>query len=402
MRVILIHNHYQILGGEDQVFAAECALLESHGHLVQRYTVHNDELKMLSKMTLARKTLWNQARYQELRRLFQRYQPNVVHVHNTMPLISPAIYHAAKSEKIPICQTLHNYRLICPNALFFQHDRVCEDCIGQPLAWPGVRHACYRRSRSATTIIALMNAFHRLLGTWENKIDIYIALSEFSKQKFIQAGFPQQKIMIKPNFVNRKPFYFESDLANKRNGALFVGRLSQEKGIATLLKAWKIIISNLPLTIVGDGPLKHVVQSAASCTHNICWLGQQTIKEVYTLMAKAETLVFPSRCYETFGRVAIEAFAHGTPVIASRIGAIAEIVTHHRTGLLFEPGNAIDLAEKVRWANEHPAEMNRMGRNARAEYEAKYTPEKNYHMLMAIYEQAIENHHRRQRNIARH
>jgi glycosyltransferase involved in cell wall biosynthesis len=233
-------------------------------------------------------------------------------------------------------------------------------------------------------------------------IDIYIALTEFSKQKFIQAGFPQKKILIKPNFVDRKPCYLDSYLTKKRNGALFVGRISQEKGVTTLLKAWGMIGDSLPLKIVGDGPLKHVVQSAALCTHNICWLGQQTIKEVYTLMAKAEILVFPSEWYETFGRVAIEAFAHGTPVIASRIGAIAEIVAHHRTGLLFEPGNARDLSEKVQWAKEHPAEMSRMGRNARAEYEAKYTPEKNYHMLMAIYEQAIENHRRRQRNIARH
>jgi len=394
LRVILIHNHYQHPGGEDKVCDAESTLLESHGHQVLRYTVHNEAVELHWKLDLALKTIWNQTRYRELRTLFQRKKPSLVHVHNTLPLISPAIYHAAQSEGILVCLTLHNYRLLCPNALFFRNDMVCEDCMGRFLAWPGIRHACYRRSRPTTIVVSLMNSFHRLLGTWRNKIDVYIALTEFSKEKFIQAGFPKNKIVVKPNFVESGSYFFGSEIAKKREGALFVGRLSREKGVETLLKAWKIVGHSFPLKIVGDGPLTPVIQNTVSDRDGIYWLGQRPILEVYDLMAKARTLVFPSECYETFGRVAMESFSQGTPVISSNIGAMAEMINHGRTGLHFEPGNFQDLADKVFWANEHPNEMERMGRNARAEYEAKYTPEKNYNMLMNIYELASENHAR--------
>jgi glycosyltransferase involved in cell wall biosynthesis len=241
-----------------------------------------------------------------------------------------------------------------------------------------------------------MNSFHRLLGTWKNKIDVYIALTEFSKQKFIQAGFSKNKIVVKPNFVKSGSYFFGSELAKKRDGALFVGRLSREKGIETLLRAWKMVGNSFPLKIVGDGPLAPVVQNTVSDRDSIFWLGRRPILEVYHLMANARTLVFPSECYETFGRVAMESFSQGTPVISSNTGAMAEMVDHGRTGLHFEPGNDRDLADRVIWASENRYEMNRMGRNARAEYEAKYTPEKNYNMLMKIYEQATEKHTRKQ------
>jgi hypothetical protein len=178
-----VHNFYKQPGGEDLVFASECDLLESYGHQVLRYTVHNEVVAMHGKLTLGRKAVWNQTSYRELRRLFQTKKPNLIHVHNTLPLISPAIYHAAQASGIPICQTLHNYRLLCSNATFFRNEKVCEDCMGWFLALPGIRHACYRGSRPATMAVSLMNSFHRLIGTWKNKIDVYIALSEFSKQK---------------------------------------------------------------------------------------------------------------------------------------------------------------------------------------------------------------------------
>jgi glycosyltransferase involved in cell wall biosynthesis len=391
LRVIIIHNQYQRPGGEDKVCAAETTLLEANGHQVLRYTVHNETVKLHGKFALALKTIWNQTHYQELRRLFQRKKPNLVHVHNTLPLISPAVYHAAQSEGIVVCLTLHNYRLLCPNALFFRNDMVCEDCIGRFLAWPGIRNACYRRSRPTTIVVSFMNSFHRLLGTWKNKIDVYIALTEFSKQKFIQAGFPKNKIVVKPNFVENGSYFFGTELAKKRVGALFVGRLSREKGIETLLKAWKIIGRSFPLKIIGDGPLASFVRNTVSARDGIFLLGQRPILEVYDLMAKASILVFPSECYETFGRVAMESFSQGTPVISSNIGAMAEMINHGHTGLHFETGNFQDLADKVLWANEHPNEMERMGRNARREYEAKYTPERNYQMLMSIYELAAKN-----------
>jgi glycosyltransferase involved in cell wall biosynthesis len=393
---MIVHNYYQKTGGEDQVFAAESDLLEAHGQQVLRYTVHNEPGVLQRKLSLARKTVWNQTRYRELRRLFKKQKPNVVHVHNTMPLISPAIYYAAQAAEIPVCQTLHNYRLLCPNACFFRDDTVCEDCIGWFLAWPGVLHACYRGSVLATMVVSFMNFFHRLMGTWKNKVDVYIAPSEFSKQKFIQAGLSEKKIVVKPNFVECVSNGSVSEVGKQKEGSLFVGRLSREKGVETLLKAWKIVGNIMPLKIVGDGPLAPAVQKNASENYGISWLGLKPIQAVYKLMAKAEVLVFPSECYEGMPRTIIEGFAQGTPLISSRLGAMAEIIEHGRTGLLFEPGNAQNLAKKILWANKHPDEMASMGRNARSEYYAKYTSEKNYNMLMNIYEHAIENHARQQ------
>ena len=387
-----VHNFYQQPGGEGQVFDAECALLESHGQQVLRYTVHNEAVALHGKLALGRKTVWNQTRYRELRRLFQRNKPTVVHVHNTLPLISPAIYYAAQDSGIPICQTLHNYRLICPNALFFRNDKVCEDCMGRFLALPGIRHACYRGSRPASMAVSLMNSFHRLMGTWKNKIDVYIALSEFSKQKFIQSGFPKKKIVVKPNFVESISCLLGYEGGKKRVGSLFVGRLSREKGVETLLKAYKIVGKSMPLKIVGDGPLAPVVQKTVSDKYGISWLGQRPIQEVYELMAKAEILIFPSEWYEGMPRTIIEAFAHGIPVISSELGAMAEMIDHGRNGLHFKPGSVRDLVDRILWANQHPIEMAHMGQNARAEYEAKYTTERNYTMLMDIYEKTIENH----------
>ena len=391
-----VHNFYKQPGGEDLVFASECDLLEFYGHQVLRYTVHNEVVAMHGKLTLGRKAVWNQTSYRELRRLFQTKKPNLIHVHNTLPLISPAIYHAAQASGIPICQTLHNYRLLCSNATFFRNEKVCEDCMGWFLALPGIRHACYRGSRPATMAVSLMNSFHRLIGTWKNKIDVYIALSEFSKQKYIQAGFPKKKIVVKPNFVESTSCLLCHEGGKKREGALFVGRLSQEKGVDTLLKAIKILGNNMPLKIVGSGPLATVVQKTASDEYGISWLGQRPILDVYENMAKAIILIFPSEWYEGMPRTIIEAFAHGTPVISSALGVMAEMVDHGRNGLHFEPNNGRDLAEKVLWANEHPVEMARMGRNARADYENKYTPEMNYTMLIDIYEKTIENHIKQQ------
>ena len=402
MKLIQVHNHYQQPGGEDFSFAAEVDLLRRYGHDVYTYVRHNDEINCISALRNAQRAIWNYSSYKDIKRLIQKVQPDVVHFQNTFIVISPAGYYAAKAEGVPVVQTLRNFRLTCPGALFYRTGKVCEKCRGRLVSLPGIRHACYRRSRFATTVLVLMNCFHRLIGTWKKKIDIYIALTGFSKDKFIQAGFSKKTIVVKPNFVDTDPYISESDLTKKRNGALFVGRLSQEKGITTLLKAWEIIGDSLPLKIVGDGPLKPVVQKAVLNKSNILWIGQKPAKEVFPLMAMAKALIFPSEWYEGMPRTIIESFSQGTPVISSNIGSMTEMVEHGRTGLHFESGNAQDLADKIIWSMEHPAEMNRMGRNARAEYEAKYTPEKNYHMLMAIYEQAIENHHRRQRNIARH
>jgi glycosyltransferase involved in cell wall biosynthesis len=386
MKVLAVHNRYQRPGGEDQVFVDETALLETRNHRVLRYEVHNDQVKQVNRLTLAKDTVWNTSAYRELGALIRRERPDVVHFHNTLPLVSPAGYYAARAEGVPVIQTLHNYRLLCPVALFFRDGRVCEDCMGKAIPWPGVVHRCYRGSRAASGVIATMLTVHRALRTWTEMVDVYVALTEFARNKFIEGGLPAGKIVVKPNFVAPDP----GQGPGGGGYALFVGRLAPEKGTGTMLAAWDRLGTRIPLKIVGDGPLRDRVMGAAARQSNVEWLGHMPVADVHELMGKADMLVFPSQWYETFGRVAAEAFAAGTPVIAANIGAVAELVEHGRTGLKFRPGDPGDLVTQVEWALSHPAGLRSMREEVRAEFEAKYTAERNYRTLMEIYEAALE------------
>ncbi len=381
MRILLVHNHYRQPGGEDQAFAAEGALLAAYGHRVVRYTLHNDQAEQRGRLRLMGNALWNNSVFHELRGLIQRERPHIVHFHNTFPLISPSAYYAARAERVPVVQTLHNYRLLCLNGLFFRNGRVCEDCLGRAV-WPGVVHASYRGSRAASGLVAAVLTVHRALGTWTRMVNIYIALTEFARQKFIQGGLPAEKIVLKPHFVSPDPGPAEM---HDRSYALFVGRLSAEKGVDTMLAAWEKLAGHVPLNIVGDGPLAPRVAEAAKHLPGVRWLGQRPPNEVHALMGEAALLVVPSLAYETFGRVAIEAFARGTPVIAPETGAIAELVDSGRTGLHCRPGDPENLAARVAWLWSHPGKITEMGREARYEFERKYTAERNYQMLMQIY-----------------
>jgi glycosyltransferase involved in cell wall biosynthesis len=386
MKILAVHNRYQRPGGEDQVFVDETALLEARNHRVLRYEVHNDQVEQVNRLTLAKDTVWNTSAYRELGALIRRERPHVVHFHNTLPLVSPSGYYAARAEGVPVIQTLHNYRLLCPVALFFRDGRVCEDCMGKAVPWPSVVHRCYRGSRTASGVIATMLTVHRALRTWIEMVDVYVALTEFARNKFIEGGLPAGKVVVKPNFVAPDP-------GRGQGGggyALFVGRLAPEKGTGTMLAAWDRLGTRIPLKIVGDGPLRDQVLGAAAKQSNVEWLGHRPVEDVHALMGKADMLVFPSRWYETFGRVAAEAFAAGTPVIAANIGAVAELVEHGRTGLKFRPGDPEDLVTQVEWALSHPAELQSMREEVRAEFEAKYTAERNYRALMEIYEAALE------------
>ncbi|MFO7088905.1 glycosyltransferase family 4 protein, partial [Limnospira platensis] len=237
-------------------------------------------------------------------------------------------------------------------------------------------------NRAASGVTATMLTLHRMARTWVNQVDIFITLSQFARQKFIQAGWSEDQIIVKPNFV-----YPDPGVGNGEGGyALFVGRLSVEKGLDVLIDAWQNLRQPVPLKIVGDGPLVPRVQAAAEKLPHIQWLGRRPLPEVYKLMGEAMVLIFPSKWYETFGRVAVEAFAKGTPVIASNLGAIAELVEHGRTGLLFKPGDPISLTEQVDSLISHPKKLPQMRREARAEFEAKYTAPQNYQQLKSIYQ----------------
>lgn len=390
MRILLIHNFYQQPGGEDRVFDSEKALLIARGHQVFEFTKHNDEIRQynsLQKIALMGKTIVNKAVQRELLQAAQAQQPDILHFHNTFPLISPAAYSVGKTLNIPVVQTVHNYRFFCANGLFYRDSRVCEDCFGKRFPFPALIHACYRNSRLQTLPAAVMQAYHQRQKTWQKQVDAFIVLTEFGKEKFLQAGFPAEKVFVKPNFIDPDPGYSKEP----REYALFVGRLSEEKGVETLLTSWQSL-PEIPLHIIGEGPLSEKLRRAAAEKRStkVEFWGRKPPEEVNAALRKTLFLVVPSECYETFGLAAAQAYACGVPVIASRLGAMAEIVQEGRTGLLFIPGNAEDLAAKVQWAWEHPREMQEMGRNARAEYETRYTAEQNYRILMEIYQRAGE------------
>lgn len=384
MRVLIAHNFYQHPGGEDVIFQAEGDLLERRGHEVIRFVKHNDDLADWSKVALAGRTVWNAATYRELSALIASARPDVAHFHNTLPVISPSAYHAAAKAGVAVVQTLHNYRAICPSATLFRGGKVCEDCVGKRLAWPGVAHACYRRSRGATGAIAAMLAVHHVIGTWRDKIDRYIALTDFARQRLVAGGYPAERIVVKPNFLSALPEHRRTD-DGERAGALFVGRLRPEKGLDTMLAAWRDVAT--PLTVIGDGPELERIRGQAP--PNVKLAGAKTPEEVAEAMRRAAFLLVPSEWYEGYPLVVLEAFAAGLPVIASRLGAMATMVEDGVTGLHFAASDAAGLARKVSWALDHPRDLRQMGDNARRKYESDYSPDGNYRRLIAIYEQAI-------------
>lgn len=381
MKILMVHNKYRQPGGEDQVYVSETALLEAHGHQVLRYEMHNDQTVGMNPLVLAKKTIWNTAAYQELRDLIRKERPLLAHFHNTFPLISPAGYYAAKSEGVPVVQTLHNYRLYCLNAQFMRDGGVCEDCKGKTVPWPGVLHKCYRGSRTASAVTAAMLTTHRAMHTYTDMVDVYVALTDFARSKFVECGLPAEKVVVKPNFKRTDPGPGEG----LGGYALYVGRLSPEKGITTLIEAWEQLGNRIPLKIAGDGPLAPEVAEATGRCEGVEWLGHQERDQVLALMNDAFVLIFPSVWYEGFGMVLVESYAAGTPMIVSRLGSMRSLVQHGRTGLQFKPGDPKDLVAQVDRLLSHPEEVERMRAAVRREFKLRFAAQRNYRLLMEIY-----------------
>ena len=386
LKVLLVHNRYQLPGGEDIAFNSEGDILRQRGLEVITYTDDNRVLTNRLPLKSAIETIWSSRTYRILRKLIRGTCPDVVHFHNTFLRISPSAYYACKAEKVPVIQTLHNYRLLCPSANFFRNNQICELCLGKKVPLPGIRYACYRNSRSQTAVITTMLAVHNWIKTYLETVHTYITPTNFSRQKFIEGGFPESKIIVKPHFL------FPDPGIKTRLGeyALFVGRLSPEKGISCLLESWEKII-NIPLHIIGDGPMASDVAKHAENYPNIKWLGALSRDQVLDHMKNAKILVFPSICYEVFGFVIIEAFSVGVPVIASNVGSMMSMVENNRNGLHFKIGDATDLARCVDWAFGHPDEITQMGLIARQDYVNKYNGDANSKMLIQIYENTIVN-----------
>ena len=408
LKILLVHNYYQRPGGEDAVFHAERNLLREMGHKVVEYTDHNNRIKHMNPLSIALNSIWSSDTKKKLLRILKEEKPDIAHFHNTFPLISPSAYYACKEAEVPVVQTLHNYRLLCPAAIFYRNGKICEECIGNKkplyktpedykkletfqtsrpkLPWPSIVYGCYHSSRIQTAAVAIMLSVHRLMGTWQNMVNTYIALTEFSGKKFIEGGFPSDKIAVKPNFIIDNPGIKEKD----GSYALFVGRLSREKGIRTLLKAWEKL-KGIPLKIAGDGPLINEVKNFVrkKKLNSIEIAGKCSRDEIVSLMKQARFLIFPSEWYETFGLVIIEAFAYGVTVISNSIGVMGEIIQDKVTGLHINNEKIDSLIDTIEWAWNNKIELRKISKEAKREFEKKYTHQENYKSLYKIYEKYI-------------
>lgn len=391
MKVLLAHDYYRSSApsGEDAVFRNEHALLESNGVEVILFERFNDDIDtstLGNRLRVALDGAWSKRTYRDLSELIRRQRPDIAHFHNTFPLISPSAYAACQDNGVPVVQTLHNYRFICPGALLMRDGLPCEACIGTSLL-PALRYRCYRGSLSATGAQVWTIASNRWRGTYRNLVNRYIVLTKFAVEKLVAGGLPKERMVVKPNFLSDVP------AAGKGGGgyAVYVGRLSEEKGVRTLLTAWQHV-SGLTLKILGDGPLRVELEKMAGQQGlAVEFLGFRSRQEVLSFVGQAEFQVIPSECYEGFPLVVLEAFACGTPVLAARIGSLEEIVGDGKTGLQFEARNALDLAEKVNSIRSDRQRLAAFRQRARVCFEEEYTAAHNFAMLVKIYNETIRD-----------
>ena len=387
MKILLCHCYYTQRGGEDRSFEEERELLQANGHQVIEYVRRNEDLIGVGSVKAAATTLWNRQAARDVAELISTHRPEVLHATNTFPLISPAVCDVAHRAGVAVVQALRNYRLLCANSYLMRDGQPCEDCIGRAIPWPAVQHRCYRESAAASAVVGAMQVTHRLRGVWRNRVDAFFTLTEFARQKFVDAGLPAERIHVKYNSVSPDPGVG----AGAGGYVALVGRLSPEKGVATALTAWERNTTLPPLVVVGDGPLKRQVEEAASRNSRISCLGEHPNAEAQRVIGNAAALLMPSLWYETFGRTIAEAYATGTPVVASRLGAMAELVDDGVTGALFTAGDPDDLAAKMsRIISLGISERDAMRTAARRAYERRFLPQHNYSRLIEIYNIALE------------
>jgi glycosyltransferase involved in cell wall biosynthesis len=389
LRVLVVHNRYQQAGGEDVAFELESELLRRAGHAVETLVMDNDSIpehaSIAGRARLAAETVWSRRSARIIGNAVRSWQPDVMHAHNTFPLWSPAIFSAARAAGAATVMTLHNYRLVCPAADLYRAGRPCEDCVGRAIPWPSVIHSCYRGSRLETTAVAAMLVVNRARRTWQKDVDAFVALTEFERSLMIAGGMPRAKIHIKPNFVDPDP----RPGTDARSGFLFAGRLSEEKGVKTLIAASRsLAAAGVEIRVAGTGPMEGELHAAVAGGLPLRIVGQIARAELMNEMRRSEAVIVPSECYESFGLVAVEAFATATPVIASNIGSLGELVSPTR-GLSFKAGDAEALASAISWAADNASEMRQRGANARKEYEARYTAAANLDQLDRVYGHAI-------------
>ena len=379
MRVLLVHNFYRIPGGEDSVVREEFSLLKRKGVDVELFSVSNDDIRgALGAIAAALSLIYNPGARRALARELAKFAPDVVHVHNFFPRLSPSIFDACRGAGVPVVMTLHNFRILCPAALLHPHEAFRERSLTQSCWWT-VPQKVYRNSAAATLALAAMVEFHKWNKTWSRKVDRFIALSNFAKDVFVKGGLPPERIVVKPNCIATPPALD----GPARKGALFVGRLDGQKGVLTLLEAWRDI--DYPLTIIGDGPHADVVARAV----NVRVLGRQPRAVVQREMRAATFLVLPSVGQEMFPITVLEAFANRLPVICSDLASLSDLVSHGANGLTFAAGDAGAIAQRIRWAINNPKALDEIAGRAQAVYEERYTADANFDYLMRIYRSVI-------------
>lgn len=384
--ILLVHNYYQHAGGEDIVVEREKKMLENHEHKVFLYVRHNEELNsVLGKIKFLFSFLYSYKSYKEIKEIIEREKIDIVHVHNTFPLITASVYRAAHDAGALVIQTLHNFRFICPGALFLREGKVCEECSRSGFGM-AIRHKCYRNSKIQTIMEVFALSYCRKKRLYE-KIDAYIALTEFNKRKF-ERDFPwcKGKIYVKPNFISESSDCI-SEISEKARRYIYIGRLSEEKGIEVLLKAFSRL-PNQMLEIVGSGPLEAFVREYIEKKHlqNVNLLGQLSRDDLMCELSASKALILPSIWYEGFPMVIVEAFSCGIPVIGSNLGNVAFAIDDKKNGLLFQTGNAEDLAEKVTFLDTHSELYSDLRKGVMQKYRQNYTEEINYRCLLDIYE----------------
>lgn len=382
MKIAQVHNFYQQPGGEDTVVSSEKQLLEQNGHTVIPYYQYNteiDDFSRLEKLKLFGQLHFSTQSYAQCVQFLEEHEPDVCHVHNTLHLISPAIFEACKTTNTPVVHTLHNYRSICANGMLTRNKKPCEDCLGQS-AYKAVKNKCYRDSLLQTLALARMiekNKSNRLL---QEGIDAFICFTDFAKEKFITHGIPKDKIHLKPNFVGSPT----EGILPQEDYLIFVGRLEEAKGAHLLVDIAKK--NKLPVYVIGDGPLKKVLENRA----NIRLKGKQPNPTTLKYIQGAKALLLPSLVYEGMPMALLEAFAHHTPVIASNLGAMAAMIKHNHTGLLFEPNNDEDILDKINTLLNNQLLANQIAKNGFEAYQKKYNAQTNYQTLKTIYESVLK------------
>ncbi len=384
MRIVVAHNQYRIPGGEDQVFEDEVRMLESGGHEVVPFVRSNHDFSGLETIRVAAGTVWNRSAAAEIESLVRSVDAEVVHVHNWLPQLSPAVFPAARRAGAAVVQTLHNYRYMCASGTLSRNGRVCEACVGHAVGWSGIRYGCYRDSRAATIPVTAAVAVHRGLRTVDRSVDALIVLSEFARSRMIRAGLPRDRLHRKPNFVHPDPGERDG-----RNGTvLYLGRLVEDKGLGVLVDAWRAMPEAPTLRIAGSGPMEAALIAAAAEIPNLEFLGFVGHDRVADLLGESVATIVPSLNYEGFPKVIVESFAVGTPVIASDIGSLTELIDTGRTGYLMPKGAPSAIVEAMRDPGTVVA-LRRMRESARAEYLARYTRAQNLARLTEIYDGAI-------------